>query len=110
MTSPAIPETPAATAATQHDLTSLEGVLALLADMDPITRAQVSRVLAEHPVEFAKVRRAAIVEATRASSDGYATVAAALGVSTSAINKAIRVHNEEHGTSRRRRSPASGEQ
>lgn len=76
------------------DAPGLDAVVAWLSSMPPIDRARVAGVLVAHDTtaRLAAIRRAAIYEATRTSS--HATVAAALGVSLSAVNKAITEHNQ----------------
>jgi hypothetical protein len=86
---------------------TLDEVRAWLGTMDPIVRAKLCSVLAQHPTIWAEERRDAIYEATRTAE--AADVAAALGVTTSAISKAVKAHNRAHGTGRQHRStPASG--
>jgi hypothetical protein len=71
----------------------LESVLAWLAALPPIQRAQAAGMFADPATSsaFAAARRGAIYEATRTAS--HDEVAAALGVSPFAVNKAITEHN-----------------
>lgn len=74
------------------DPRTLNDLLAWLAAMPPLERARVAGLLADHATVKAigQVRRAAIYEETRERS--YADVAGELGVSESAINKAVSEH------------------
>lgn len=73
-------------------MNTIDDLLAWLAAMPPIDRARVAGLLVDHDTTKAvgAVRRGAIYEETRVRS--YADVAADLGVSLSAINKAISEH------------------
>jgi uncharacterized protein YdbL (DUF1318 family) len=70
----------------------LDGLLRWLTALPAIQRAQTADMLVSAATVRAvgRIRRAAIYEATRDSS--YTDVAASMGVSTSAINKAVTEH------------------
>lgn len=72
-------------------LTTLGFRLRALGALAPIERARQSAALADEARQaLARVRYAAVYEATRVAS--YAEVAAALGISAAAVNKLITTH------------------
>lgn len=73
----------------------LAAILAYLHTLPPLARARAAKLLAEADARarFGAVRRGAIYQATRSPDATYDTVAAALGVSWSAVNKAVNAHN-----------------
>ena len=76
--------------------TPLDEALALLAPLTPVQRARVLSALLDtnnHPL-LSAMRVQAVHDATRAPGATYATVAAQLGVSTSAVNKAVTQHRK----------------
>ncbi len=66
---------------------------ALLDGLPPLVRAQVAKLFCDPAMvrRNGEIRRGAIFEATR--QQGREAVAAALGVTVSAVDKAIEVHN-----------------
>jgi hypothetical protein len=73
----------------------LAAIVAYLNTLPPIPRAKAAKMLAEPGARaaFGAVRREAIHQATEPRGATYDTVARELGVSWSAINKAIQAHN-----------------
>jgi len=72
-----------------------DALLAALAALPAVTRVRVARMLADGSTarEVGALADAAVYELTRAEHATYASVAATLGVSINAINKAVRQHN-----------------
>jgi len=77
---------------------SLSELVDTLTALPPIERARLARLLADRRTQgvLAALADAAVVEATRTAT--YDQVAEALGVSYSAINKAINRHNARQGS------------
>lgn len=72
----------------------LDDALALLRSLTPVQRARVLAALLDghNTALLTGMRAEAVYDATRADGATYATVAAQLGVSTSAVNKAVTQH------------------
>lgn len=74
--------------------TPLDEALTLLGSLPDIPRARVLSALLDgnNLRHLVAIRREAIYRATRADGATYATVAAELGVSVAAVNKAVTAH------------------
>jgi hypothetical protein len=83
----------------QQPATPLDDALALLGSLTPVRRARVLSALLDgrNLKTFTGLRAQAVYDATRAPDATYATVAAQLGVSRDAVNKAVTQHRRSSG-------------